>query len=350
MSDISQARQRALEKAVRTAVLDLFEHMGGATSFELPIDATLTIAAGPNAHAWAPAATIAGGVPDDAATFQARIGALLDRICEGDPTDLEERNYRFLEEAMELSQSFGATTEKVDALRRYVFGRAVGEPYQEAGGVMNSLGALLRLAGIDMMQAAEVELSRVRQPEVIAKIRAKRAVRPKDSSLPGQPQATAPQPAESLGQEESPCPNGIPGCPGVEFFEECCRLCKQGRAAEEFEHADAESHAADALDAAKYRALNTPEIHDFIAAVEREALHQRDLWAAHGDAGKTDADWFWLIGYLGGKAINKPEKQLHHIITTAAACLNWHGARVGAYTAMRPGIDPPAAIQPAGKQ
>jgi len=36
---------------------------------------------------------------------------------------------------------------------------------------------------------------------------------------------------------------------------------------------------------------------------------------------------FWLIGYLAGKALSKPEKQLHHIITTAAACLNWHMAR-----------------------
>jgi hypothetical protein len=90
-------------------------------------------------------------------------------------------------------------------------------------------------------------------------------------------------------------------------------------------------------DAKKYRALATPEIADFMAAVEREALHQRDRWATSHDAGKTDADWFWLIGYLAGKALNKPEKALHHIITTAAACLNWHAAKVGAHNAMRPG-------------
>lgn len=92
-------------------------------------------------------------------------------------------------------------------------------------------------------------------------------------------------------------------------------------------------------DADRYRELNTPEVANFIEAVEREAFHQRDRWGAEGDAGKTDADWFWLIGYLAGKAVNKPEKQLHHIITTAAACLNWHGARTGNYTAMRPGTD-----------
>lgn len=91
-------------------------------------------------------------------------------------------------------------------------------------------------------------------------------------------------------------------------------------------------------DAEKYRALHTPEIHDFIAAIEREALYQREKWGSSHDAGKTDAEWFWLVGYLAGKAISKPEKALHHIITTAAACLNWHAAKLGTHTAMRPGI------------
>lgn len=99
-------------------------------------------------------------------------------------------------------------------------------------------------------------------------------------------------------------------------------------------------------DAAKYRALNTPEVADFIAAVEREALHQRDRWGADHDAGKTDADWFWLIGYLAGKAVHKTEKRLHHIITTAAACLNWHAAALGVHNKMRPGIEPPAGENP----
>ena len=97
-------------------------------------------------------------------------------------------------------------------------------------------------------------------------------------------------------------------------------------------------------DATAYRAINTPEIVDFLAGVHNEALHQRERWAASGDAGKSDADWFWLIGYLAGKAIKSdPEKRLHHIVTTAAACLNWHGARVGAYLDMRPGIEEPTS-------
>lgn len=155
-----------------------------------------------------------------------------------------------------------------------------------------------------------------------------------------------------------------------------------------------------------YQAINTPEVADFIKAVEREALHQRERWGVDHDSGKTDADWFWLIGYLAGKALAatkgetlpryrhvknggtyeivsiaedennrgemlvvyrgeddgkiwvrpstqffdgrfeeltpKPrEKVLHHIITTAAACLNWHAHALGAYQRMRPGIAPP---------
>lgn len=110
----------------------------------------------------------------------------------------------------------------------------------------------------------------------------------------------------------------------------------------------------DHIDAENYRRINTPEIADFLSAVHNEALHQRERWGTQGDAGKADADWFWLIGYLAGKAIRPdttPEKRLHHIITTAAACLNWHGARVGAYVDMRPGIaEPHAAISAQQRQ
>ncbi len=87
--------------------------------------------------------------------------------------------------------------------------------------------------------------------------------------------------------------------------------------------------------------VNAPELLDFQKAVVLEAAHQRERWSATGDAGKADADWFWLIGYLAGKAMHNPGddagKQLHRIITIAAAAANWHAARLGAYTDMRPG-------------
>ena len=88
--------------------------------------------------------------------------------------------------------------------------------------------------------------------------------------------------------------------------------------------------------------INTPHADDFWKAVSIEAEHQRQRWGAEGDAGKTPADWFWLVGYLGGKALHAHaaeniEKAEHHIITTAAALANWHRHMFGK-TAMRPGI------------
>lgn len=94
--------------------------------------------------------------------------------------------------------------------------------------------------------------------------------------------------------------------------------------------------------------LNTPETRDFTDAVIIEAAHQRERWGNDHDAGKTDADWFWLIGYLAGKALHNPpngmeptEARLHRIITVAAAAANWHAAVSGTDTSMRPGIEEP---------
>lgn len=101
--------------------------------------------------------------------------------------------------------------------------------------------------------------------------------------------------------------------------------------------------------AAKYDAINTPELYDFIEATLNEALHQREKWGVEKDGGKTDADWFWLIGFLAGKALHNPPKddmgsvdaRLHRIITVAAAAANWHGHVLGTYARMRPGIEAP---------
>jgi hypothetical protein len=101
--------------------------------------------------------------------------------------------------------------------------------------------------------------------------------------------------------------------------------------------------------------INTPEIIDFAKAVHLEAVHQRERWGSRHDIGKTDANWFWLIGYLAGKALHNPdtsglseeeklEKRLHRVITIAAAAANWHHAMMarsaGEIPSMRPGIDP----------
>lgn len=91
--------------------------------------------------------------------------------------------------------------------------------------------------------------------------------------------------------------------------------------------------------------VNTPELVDFARAVRLEAVHQRERWGTDHDGGKTPADWFWLLGYLSGKALaahlaGNHEKALHHTISSAAALANWHAAILGK-TNMRPGIEPP---------
>jgi hypothetical protein len=89
--------------------------------------------------------------------------------------------------------------------------------------------------------------------------------------------------------------------------------------------------------------INSPTVDRFLEAVRLEAAHQQERWASDHDVGKADADWFWLLGYLAGKALRPAplEKRLHHVITTAAVCLNWHAHLAGARTGMRPGIAPP---------
>ncbi|WP_208449796.1 hypothetical protein [Burkholderia gladioli] len=91
--------------------------------------------------------------------------------------------------------------------------------------------------------------------------------------------------------------------------------------------------------------INTPQAGDFLRAVSIEAEHQRQRWSSKHDSGKMPADWFWLVGYLAGKALHAhavcdEKKAEHHIITTAAALANWHLAIFGK-SDMQPGIEPP---------
>lgn len=91
--------------------------------------------------------------------------------------------------------------------------------------------------------------------------------------------------------------------------------------------------------------INTPEISDFAAGIQLEAAHQRHRWGADHDVGKAPEDWFWLLGYLAGKALHAAKsgdtgKAKHHTISSAAALANWHSALSGAANRMRPGIDP----------
>lgn len=107
-------------------------------------------------------------------TFQSRVAPWMQE-CFGAAiaSDVRERGDRLLEEVLELLQSHGYDSARVATLRDYVFGRPVGEPQQEAGGVMVTLGAYCLATGLDMHAAGEVELARISDPEVVKKIRAK---------------------------------------------------------------------------------------------------------------------------------------------------------------------------------
>jgi hypothetical protein len=120
---------------------------------------------------------------DDKADYQAEVNRWMHACFEThDCTNVTLRNWRFLEEALELVQATGCTEAEAHQLVAYVYGRPVGEPRQEVGGVMVTLAALCVAAGLDMMEAARAELARVWTK--IPQIRAKHAAKPKFLPLP----------------------------------------------------------------------------------------------------------------------------------------------------------------------
>ncbi len=96
----------------------------------------------------------------------------------------QERNYRFLEEALELVQSLGLTESEAIELVGYVYNRSEGEPFQELGGVVVTLAALCFTQGMTMEDAGEIELARCW--EKMERIREKHAAKELRTPLPGQ--------------------------------------------------------------------------------------------------------------------------------------------------------------------
>ncbi|WP_460044191.1 DUF4194 domain-containing protein [Pseudomonas sp. S2_H01] len=97
--------------------------------------------------------------------------------------DRQERNHRFLEEALELVQACNCGWDEAHQLVDYVYGRPVGEKAQEVGGVMVTLAALCLAQNLDMHEAAEAELARVWTK--VEQIRAKQLAKPAIGPLPG---------------------------------------------------------------------------------------------------------------------------------------------------------------------
>lgn len=126
----------------------------------------------------------ASAEPSAPVSFQARVQPwLMECFGEMIAGDREERNHRFLEEALELVQALGTTATEAHQLVDYVFGREVGEPGQEVGGVMVTLAALCLANGLDMHHLADTELARVWTK--VEQIRAKQATKPQFGPLPG---------------------------------------------------------------------------------------------------------------------------------------------------------------------
>lgn len=105
-------------------------------------------------------------------------------------SNMTERGDRLLEEVLELLQAHGYDRARVPTLVDYVFGRPVGEPAQEVGGVMVTLAGYCWVAGLDMHAAGDAELARINQSDEMAKIRAKQEAKNAlhfDTPLPGDP-------------------------------------------------------------------------------------------------------------------------------------------------------------------
>jgi hypothetical protein len=161
-------------------------------------------------------ATPAAPSEEAAAPFQSRVQPWL-MECFGPMIagDREERNHRFFEEATELVQACGMTASEAHQLVDYVYGRPVGEPAQEVGGVMVTLAALCLANDLDMHAAAETELARIWTK--VEAIRTKQAAKPKHSPLPAAP-------AQSGEPVASYCPSRFGKQPHA-FNHQKCGYC-----------------------------------------------------------------------------------------------------------------------------
>ena len=89
-----------------------------------------------------------------------------------------ERNFRFIEETLELVQSLNMTKEQVLAVVEYTFNRPIGEPQQELGGVLVTLFALCGANNLNAEDAFARDMSYCKENS--DKIREKRFKKPKE--------------------------------------------------------------------------------------------------------------------------------------------------------------------------
>lgn len=107
-------------------------------------------------------------------SFQARVAPWMGECFGAEiSNDRLERGDRLVEEVYEALQWAGYPPERLATLQGYVWGRPVGEGFQEVGGVMVTLAAFCLAHGLDMHDAGETELARVWTK--VEQIRAKQA-------------------------------------------------------------------------------------------------------------------------------------------------------------------------------
>lgn len=120
--------------------------------------------------------------PSAPPAYQARVARWAEECFGADATDKPCRNWRFIEEAIELVQSLDCPREDVHMLVDYVYDRPIGEPSQEVGGTMVGLAVLCYANGLSLTDCAEKELSRIQGMK--EQIRAKHLAKPRGSPLP----------------------------------------------------------------------------------------------------------------------------------------------------------------------
>jgi hypothetical protein len=148
---------------------------------DVPTNGVERIATSGKADTWPASSRAAAATGAD---FQSRVAPwMLETFGSAIASDARERNERFLEESLELVQACGISREACHRLVDYVFGRPLGEPVQEVGGVMVTLAALCLAQGLDMAEAGETELARIWT--LVEEIREKQHGKPALSAQPG---------------------------------------------------------------------------------------------------------------------------------------------------------------------
>lgn len=79
---------------------------------------------------------------------------------------------------------------------------------------------------------------------------------------------------------------------------------------------------------------DVPITHDFLAGLHAEKDHQVRRWGRSHDSNKSPTDWFWVLGWIAGKAVaahlaGDRVKAQHRVIAAAAILSHWHDALKG---------------------